>query len=77
MAMSSESVSASVSESDPSILILLTELDKFVRSCDKDHGPFWLLGESSTLFAKLRLAGICMPLPILGEASGDASAKVV
>ena len=60
MAISSDESSESESESEPNILMLLTELDRLVLSCDKDHkeAELLLLGESSTLFVRLRRLGI-------------------
>lgn len=70
----------SLSESESSMLILLTELDSVVRSAIgfEDHRDVvTLLGESKTVFPRLLLCGICIPRPpIVGDASGEASARV-
>jgi hypothetical protein len=77
IAMPSESESEVESESDPNILTLLTELESVGLSFDKAHNPLdELLGESSTVLPRLFLCGICMPLRVMGEASGEASASV-
>jgi hypothetical protein len=59
-AISSEESSESESESDPNMFTLLTELERVVRSWDKDHKEVegLLLGESSTLLIRLRRLGI-------------------
>ena len=75
--MSSEELPDSESESEPNILIELIELDKFALSFDMVHkAADGLLGESSTVFPKPLLCGICIPLPAIGDASGDISANV-
>ena len=59
--------------------MLLTELERVVRSPGIDDHIEWdtLLGESKTvLFPILLLCGICMPLLVMGEASGEDSANV-
>lgn len=75
MAMSSEE--SSESESESIMLILLTELDRFVLSCNEDHIGFWL-GDSKIvpLSAMPLLWGILIPRPVIGDASGDDSASV-
>lgn len=70
----------SLSDPESSIFMLLTELDRAVRSTFGmvDHNELdILLGESSTVLPKLLLCGICIPrLPIVGDASGEDSARV-
>ena len=77
MAMSS-SEDTSVSESESSILTLLTELERWVRSGMVDQSAAEaLLGESRTVLPPiLRLCGILTPLPVTGEASGEEMASV-
>lgn len=61
------------------MLILLTELDRAVRSPGTfDHIGFdTLLGESNTvLLPRLLRWGILIPLPVIGDASGEDSANV-
>lgn len=59
-AISSDESPDSESESDPNMFTLLTELERVVRSWDKDHreAEGLLLGESSTLLIRLRRLGI-------------------
>lgn len=80
MSLSTAMSSDESSESEPEsiILMLLTELDRLVLSPWRDdHVVFWL-GESriEPVLPSPLLCGMLIPRPVIGEASGEVSARV-